>query len=333
MDTTTIAPALPKVCRVGLGTWAIGGWLWGGTDEKTSMHTIQAALDAGINLIDTAPVYGFGLSEEIVGKALKGYGKRERLVVATKAGLQWQDSEVTRNASRERILKEVDDSLARLQLDWIDLYQIHWPDFQTPMEETASVMKELLDAGKIRAIGVSNFTPEMMETFRQVAPIHTLQPPFNLFEREIEEELLPYCQQHQIALVTYGVLCRGLLSGRMTPRTSFEGDDIRKQDPKFQPPRFERYLACVERLKEVAAERYHCSVGALAIRWAIDRGVNVALLGLRSPEQLAILDTVWGWHLSPEECQRIEALVDQMIPEPVGAEFMSPPQTSSGEKT
>jgi aryl-alcohol dehydrogenase-like predicted oxidoreductase len=166
-----------KVSRVALGTWAMGGWMWGGTDQRESIATIRAALRQGINLIDTAPAYGFGVSEEIVGEALEGV--RTQAVIATKTGLEWRDGKVYRNATRERITQEVDDSLRRLRTDYIDIYQVHWPDPKVPVEETAEAMRSLYEAGKIRAIGVSNFSVAEMERFRHVAPLHVLQPPYN----------------------------------------------------------------------------------------------------------------------------------------------------------
>src|SRR6202050_2474845 len=185
-----------KVSRVALGTWAMGGWMWGGTDQRESIATIQAALHQGINLIDTAPAYGFGVSEEIVGAALEGI--RDRAVIATKTGLEWRDGKVYRNATRARIMQEVDDSLRRLRTDYIDIYQVHWPDPLVPVEETAEAMRSLYEQGKIRAIGVSNFSVAEMESFRRVAPVHVLQAPYNLFERDIEAQILPYCRAHNI---------------------------------------------------------------------------------------------------------------------------------------
>jgi aryl-alcohol dehydrogenase-like predicted oxidoreductase len=165
--------------------------MWGGTDEKDAIRTIHAALDRGITLIDTAPVYGFGRSEEIVGKALAEGGRRERVLIATKVGLGWNNDKPFRDGSKARIFKEVEDSLRRLQTDVIDLYQVHWPDPNTPIAETAEAMAALHRSGKIRAIGVSNFTPAQMDVFRGVAPLHTAQPPYNLFERAIERDVLP----------------------------------------------------------------------------------------------------------------------------------------------
>src|SRR3982074_942289 len=189
-----------EVSRIGIGTWAIGGWMWGGSEEKESIETIRAALDQGITVVDTAPVYGFGRSEEFVGKALAAPGLRPRAVVETKVGLGWRDGGVFRNASRARLIREVEDSLRRLRTDYIDIYQVHWPDPLVSIEETAEAMHALFKQGKIRAIGVSNFSVGQMERFRRVAPLHVLQPPYNLFERGIEADLLPYCQKHGIAM-------------------------------------------------------------------------------------------------------------------------------------
>src|SRR5712664_1254597 len=215
MQLTEIPGTALKVSPVAIGTWAIGGWMWGGTDEAESISTIRGALEHGINIVDTAPAYGFGHSEEIVGKAIAEGHLRSRVVIATKAGLEWEGGRVTRNASRARILHEFDESLRRLRTDYIDIYQVHWPDPLVPVEETASAMAELYRQGKILAIGVSNFSVAQMEVFRREAPLHVLQAPYNLFERGIEDELLPYCRRNRIAVFGYGALCRGLLSGRM----------------------------------------------------------------------------------------------------------------------
>src|SRR5580704_11566370 len=172
MERATIAGTSLEVSRVAIGTWAIGGWMWGGTDDAESVSTIRAALDHGINLIDTAPAYGFGHSEEIVGKAIAEGRLRDKVVIATKVGLEWQDGKVFRNASRGRIMREVEDSLRRLRTDYIDIYQVHWPDPLVPIEETAAAMHVLFKQGKIRAIGVSNFSLEQMQRFRSVAPLH-----------------------------------------------------------------------------------------------------------------------------------------------------------------
>jgi aryl-alcohol dehydrogenase-like predicted oxidoreductase len=326
MEFAEIKGASPRVSRIGLGTWAIGGWMWGGSDDAQSIETIRAALDHGVNLIDTAPVYGFGRSEEVVGQALAG--RRGRAVIATKVGLEWKDGKVFRNASRARINQEIEDSLRRLQTDHIDIYQVHWPDPKTPIEETAAAMKALFDQGKIGAIGVSNFSVEQMERFRKTAPIHVLQPPYNLFEREIEADILPYCLKHGIATFGYGALCRGLLSGRMKPDTVFDAGDLRRDDPKFKPPRFAQYLAAVERLDRLARERFGKRVIHLAARWVLDQGVSTALWGARRPDQLGPIDEVSGWSLDGAAKAEIDRILREEIPDPVGPEFMAPPARS-----
>jgi aryl-alcohol dehydrogenase-like predicted oxidoreductase len=313
-----------RVSRVALGTWAIGGWMWGGTDRRESVSTIRAALRQGINLIDTAPVYGFGASEEIVGAAL--VHRRSEAVIATKAGLEWRGGKVYRNATRARILQEVDDSLRRLRTDYIDIYQVHWPDPLVPVEETADAMRTLHEQGKIRAIGVSNFSVAQMERFRRVAPLHVLQAPYNLFERAIEAEILPYCRTNSIATFGYGALCRGLLSGRMRLDTTFQSDDLRRIDPKFQQPRFAQYLDVVGRLDELAQRRFSRRVIQLAVRWMLDQGISVALWGGRRPDQVQAAQGVAGWSLSSTDRALIELIVDTEITDPVGPEFMAPLQ-------
>ncbi len=313
--------------RVGLGTWAIGGWLWGGTDEQDSINTIHTAIDKGITLIDTAPAYGQGKSEEIVGKALKSRSDREKLIVATKVGLEWdENNNISRNSSKERIFKEIDDSLKRLQTDYIDIYQIHWPDTGVPFEETAEAMNKLLEQGKIKSIGVSNYSAEQMEAFRKEAPIHFCQPPYNMFEREAEENVMPYCNKNEIKTITYGALCRGLLTGKMKPDTKFKGDDLRKDDPKFQQPRYKEYLDAVEKVAQFAESKYDKDIIPLAVRWVLDQGADIALWGARKPEQLAELDEIWDWSLKKQDIIIINNLINTTVSDPAGPEFMAPPE-------
>ena len=314
-----------KVSRVAIGTWAIGGWMWGGTDETESISTIRAALDHGINVIDTAPAYGFGRSEEIVGKAIADGHLRDKVVIATKVGLEWKDGNVFRNASRGRIMREIEDSLRRLRTDYIDVYQVHWPDPLVAVEETAAAMQTLFRQGKIRAIGVSNFSVEQMERFRRVAPLHVLQSPFNLFERQIESDALPWCRNNNIATLGYGALCRGLLTGRMRADTAFEGDDLRRTDPKFVEPRYSQYLSAVEQLDRMARDRFGKRVIQLAVRWMLDRGITAALWGARHPGQLEPVDGVSGWHLDDAAMAEIDRILRDSITDPVGPEFMAPP--------
>ena len=326
MEFTKITGTDLTPSRIGLGTWAIGGWMWGGSEEGESIKTIHVAIDLGITLVDTAPVYGFGRSEEIVGKALATDGRRNRVVIATKTGLDWRDGQPFRNASRKRIFTEVEESLRRLRTDHIDIYQVHWPDPLTPIEECAEAMFALYRQGKIRAIGVSNFSRAQMHLFRRVAPIHTVQPPYNLFEREAEVEVLPYCLWHNVAAMVYGPICRGLLSGRMKPDTRFTGDDQRTTDPKFQQPRYGHYLRAVEQLDRFVRDNFGKRVIHLALRWALDQpGVSIALMGARHPNQLDPIDKVMGWTLTNDAIREIDGILRSIVTDPVGPEFMAPP--------
>jgi aryl-alcohol dehydrogenase-like predicted oxidoreductase len=227
----------------------------------------------------------------------------------------------------------VEDSLRRLQTDRIDLYQVHWPDASVPIAETAEILARLVKAGKIRAIGVSNYSTEQMGLFRQAAPIHTGQPPYNLFERAAESDIIPYAKKHGIAVLAYGTLCRGLLTGRITAATTFEGDDLRNTDPKFQKPRLEQYLTAVAELEQLAHRRYGKTVLALAVRWVLDRGDTIALWGARRPEQLAPVTDVLGWSIDSGTMEAIDLILEQAIRDPVGPEFMAPPMRAPARRS
>ena len=261
-----------------------------------------------------------------MGKALADGGRRNRVVIATKVGLDWKDGQPFRDASKTRIQKEIEDSLRRLRTDVIDIYQVHWPDPKVRIEETAAAMADLQRAGKIRAIGVSNFSSAQIEAFRKVAPVHTAQSPYNVFEREIEDDVLPYCRDRNIVTLAYGALCRGLLSGRMTAQTQFAGDDLRKIDPKFQAPRFAQYLRAVERLDRFAKATYGRRVIELALRWVLDRQDSmVALWGARRPDQLAPIAGLTGWRIESSAMAGIDRILSETITDAVGPEFMAPP--------
>lgn len=326
MEFTQVSNLDFKISRVTLGTWAIGGWMWGGSDDRLAVDTVIEALEKGVTTIDTAPVYGFGKSEELVGQALKEFGDREEIQIATKVGLEWDDGNIHRNSNRERILKEIDDSLNRLQTDYIDIYQVHWPDLDTDFAETADTLQELLDEEKIRAIGVSNFSPEQMDEFQKTAPIHVCQPPYNLFERGIENDIIPYCKEHNITLLTYGALCRGLLSGKMSKDRTFNKGDLRlNADPKFQGEVFENHLEAVEKLKGYADRNVSKEVIHLAVRWILDNGIDSAIWGARRPEQVTF-ENVFGWELSNKQVQEIEQIVEETVKNPVSPAFMAPPE-------
>jgi aryl-alcohol dehydrogenase-like predicted oxidoreductase len=315
MEYTVISGTEMKVSRIAQGTWAIGGWMWGGTDEKESIRTIHSALDIGINLIDTAPVYGFGVSEEIVGKAIEERGHRERVFIATKVGLEWHNGSVSRNSSQRR-----------LRTDYIDIYQVHWPDLAVPIEETARAMQALLQEGLIRAIGVSNYSAEQMNQFMSVCKLNTVQPPYNLFERQIDRDVLPYVLDKKLSAFAYGPLCRGLLTGTLRSDTNFTGDDLRQSDPKFQPPRFAQYLDAVQRLDDLARKRYGKSVMDLAVRWVLDTpGITAALWGARHPSELEAVKSVLDWNFDADTRSAIDQILRQTIADPIGPEFMAPP--------
>ncbi|WP_367160549.1 aldo/keto reductase [Kozakia baliensis] len=325
-DKISIRGIDTPVSRIALGTWAIGGWMWGGPDDDNAIKTIHRALDEGINFIDTAPVYGFGHSEEVIGRALEG-GRREKVVLATKLGLAWTDDQkVYRDSRPERVRKEVEDSLKRLKTDYLDLEQVHWPDGKTPVEDTAAELEKLRQEGKIRAIGVSNFSVANMDEFAKNAPLSTIQPPYNLFERvTTERDILPYAKAHDAVVLAYGPLCRGLLAGKMNKDTTFPKDDLRSGDPKFQRPKFEHYLAAVEDLKKIA-EKHGKNILALAIRWVLDQGPTVALWGARKPAQIDGISEAFGWSLSAEDKREIDAILNRHVPDPIEPDFMAPPQ-------
>jgi aryl-alcohol dehydrogenase-like predicted oxidoreductase len=314
-----------QVSRIGLGTWAIGGSEWGAVSEVDAIATCLAIFDHGINLIDTAPIYGFGRSEELIGKAMRQHGRREDFYIATKAGLEWNDRGVFSNSDPARLRQEFEDSLRRLGTDYADLYQIHWPDTTLPVERAAEVLRELYDAGRIRAVGVSNFSAEQMDAFAKIVPLHSNQPPYNLFEREIDARTLPYCHSRHIAVLTYSSLCRSLLAGRLKADTPIPEGDIRREDPKFQPPRFAQYLRAVEQLDAFARRHYGRRVLHLAVRWVLDRpGISAALWGAKRPGQLAPIPEVMGWQLDAAAMAEIDRIVAACVTDPVGPEYLTP---------
>jgi aryl-alcohol dehydrogenase-like predicted oxidoreductase len=314
-----------RVSRIGLGTWAIGGDEWGDVTDSDAVATCLAMFEHGINLIDTAPIYGHGRAEELVGKVMRQHGHREKFYVATKAGLEWNARGVFANSEPTRLRREFEDSLQRLHAEYVDLYQIHWPDTTLPVERAAEVLLGLYEEQRIRAIGVSNFSVAQMEAFRGVAPLHSNQPPYNLFERAIDDEVLSYCRERGIAVLTYSSLCRSLLAGRLRTDTKFPQGDVRLVDPKFQPPRFEQYLEAVARLDQFARRNYGKHVLELAARWVLDRpGVSAALWGAKRPEQLNAVDGIFGWKVDDAAMAEMDAIVRDSVHDPVGPEYLTP---------
>jgi aryl-alcohol dehydrogenase-like predicted oxidoreductase len=323
METTNVAGA--EVSRIGLGTWAIGGSEWGAVAEDAAIATCLSAVERGINLIDTAPIYGRGRAEEIVCKVMRAHGRRDAFFIATKAGLEWNERGVFANSTSARLRREIEDSLRRLGTDYIDLYQIHWPDTLVPVAEVAATLAGFQREGKVRALGVSNFNAVQMEEFRRVAPLASDQPPYNIFERDIDSETLPWCAANGVGVLTYSSLCRSMLGGRVHRGMQFERGDIRAVDPKFQEPRFGGYMTAVERLTMLARERFGKSVVQLAVRWVLDRpGISVALWGAKRPDQLDAVAGVMGWKLDTNTLAEIDRIVAEAVTDPVGPEYLTP---------
>ena len=297
-----------RVSEIGFGGWAMGKLFWGeDVVDEDSVAAVRRALDLGINFFDTAAVYGEGHSERVLAQAL---GTRRRdVVVATKCGRR-RDAEgkLFNDSSRAGIRAECEQSLRNLQTDYIDLYQVHWPDEQTPFEDTMAALVELREEGKIRQIGVSNFTIPMMDRMRAAGPLVSLQPPYSLLRRDIEAELLPYCRGHNLAVLCYSPMQRGLLTGKYRPGATFPESDTRSRDPMFQGERLERIVDAVDKMAQMAAE-HGKTAGQMAIAWVLNQpGVTVALCGAKRPHHIEESAGAAGWVLSAEEERRLREL-------------------------
>lgn len=329
------------VSRIGLGTWAMGASEWANVDRADSIACLRAALDYGVNLIDSAPIYGAGRAEEVTGEALAQHiaagGRREDLYIATKFGLDREAAPIPKdsparepdlgrvvaNATPQFIAADLERSLRRLRVEYIDLYQLHWPDPLVSIEQVAETLQPILLSGKVRALGVSNCTSAQMRTFRSIAPLVANQPPYNIYERAIESDVLPYCDANGIATLAYSALCRSMLSGRVTAQSTFT--DIRSFDPKFQPPRLAQYAAATAALDRFAQENYGKRVVHLAIRWILDRSpLTVALWGAHRPQQLEAIPDCLGWRLDEAAMQAIDSIVKEHVHDPVGPEYLAP---------
>jgi aryl-alcohol dehydrogenase-like predicted oxidoreductase len=283
-----------------------GHW-WGRPDDAASRATIQKALQLGINFVDTADVYGFGYSETLLATALGS--SRHDVVIASKVGLRWNNKgKVRHDLTSRHIARAAEASLQRLKTDYIDIYQIHWPDPDAPLEGTMTALLKLRDAGKVRFIGASNFSPDQIAALQQYGPIHTLQPPLNLFERHAELRLLPYCCREHIAVIAYSPLCRGLLSGKFTADDVFV-EAVRKRDPLFNGSSYQRNVRVVAALADIASESGK-TVGQLALAWVLSHlGVDVALSGARQPAQIVASAAAAGWQLAPDIVRRIDSVL------------------------
>lgn len=298
------------VSPVGLGTWATGGTVetWGRVDDNESISAIRRAVELGINLIDTAPIYGLGHSEEVIGLAIKGI--RDQVVLASKCGVRFPrtpDEKPWHCLRRDSIVKECEDSLRRLGVETIDLYQCHWPDPDTPVEETRAALDTLMQQGKIRVVGVSNFSCQQMSEMRAVGPIHSLQPSFSLVDRRAADDLLPYCKEYDIGVICYSPLCKGLLTGKFGPDDTF--DDVRGRDPEFKGEKYAKNLELVRCLEPIAA-RHGKTVAQLAINWVINYpGVTAAIVGFKRSSQVEENIGGTGWSLTEGDSLEIEQML------------------------
>ena len=312
METRPFGQTDMRITPIGFGTWAIGGgnweFAWGPQDDAQSIAAIQKALDLGVNWIDTAAVYGLGHAEEVVARALKG--RSIRPYVFTKCSMVWNDQrQVSHSLKAASIRREAEASLRRLQLDAIDLYQIHWPDPEPEIEEGWATMAALKQEGKVRHIGVSNFNVEQLRRAQAIAPVETLQPPYSLLERGAEQAILPYCRQRNIGVIVYSPMYSGLLTGAMTREriANLPQDDWRRRDAEFQEPRLSRNLHLVERLRQVG-RRHERSPGEVAIAWTLrNPAVTGAIVGGRRPEQVDGIIGAAALRLTDEDVREIES--------------------------
>ena len=303
-----------QITPVGFGAWAIGGsgWraAWGPQDDGEAVGAIQRAVELGVNWVDTAAVYGLGHSEELVAWALKGFPDSDRPYVFTKCSLVWDEAaDISNILKKDSVKRECEDSLERLQTDVIDLYQIHWPRPDEDVEEGWEALSELKDEGKVRHIGVSNFDANQMGRANGIAPVETLQPPYNMLRRGVEDEILPYARENDIGVIVYSPMASGLLTGRMTRERveNMPSDDWRRNNEQFNDPRLSQNLELVEKLREVG-ERHDKSPAEVAISWTLRHpAVSAAIVGGRRPDQVDGIVGAADFRLSDDEVEEIEA--------------------------
>lgn len=315
MQTKKLGYTDLQLTAVGLGTWAIGGqWQfgWGPQDDKDAVNTIIEALNQGINWIDTAPIYGCGHSEELVGQAIKQTA--EKPIIATKCGLLWNKKREKYNSLKpESIRKECEDSLTRLGVDVIDLYQMHWPEPEEDIEQGYEEMAKLAQEGKVRYIGVSNYNINQLEKIKNIHPPASLQPPYSMLRRGVENELLDYCLKNNMGVLAYSPMQRGLLTGKFSQKRlgNLPDDDHRKKSPEFQQPQFAATLQLVEGLKKVA-QRNNKTCAQLAVSWVLRREeLTAAIVGARHPKQIKETAEAGDWRLYREDINEIEILLTQ----------------------
>ncbi len=316
MENRRLGGSELEITRIGLGAWAIGGpweWGWGSQQDDASVRTIHCALDHGINWIDTAPVYGLGRSEEVVARALRESSAQP--LVFTKCGLVWNDQgHVSHSLKRDSIEREVDASLRRLGVDVLDLCQVHWPNPEEDIEEALETLEELRSRGKVRYVGVSNFSAPQLERVRPRAEIVSLQPPYSLAFPEVDKAILPYCAHHGIGAINYSPMASGLLSGKMTRERieTLPDDDWRKKHRRFRDPELSRYLKLAGMLAEMGSGRGR-TAGEVAIAWTLQHpAITGAIVGMRSPEQVGGVIGAAGIELTGDENRAIDVFLGRV---------------------
>jgi len=315
-----------KISAVVFGAWAIGGWMWGGTDIENSINAIQKSYDLGVTTIDSAAIYGFGLSEKIIAKAING--KRDKFQILTKCGIRWDlqkgthyfntidndgnSIDIYKYSGKESIIEECEKSLKRLQTDYIDLYQIHWPDETTPIEESMEAFITLKKAGKIRAGGVSNFNIDQMQSTEKIFQISSNQIPFSMINKINDNDVIPYCTINNYSILAYSSLQRGLLTGKITADYKFAKGDHRAESPFFKKENIEKINAFLNKIKYIAKEK-NITLGQLVINWTIQKeGITAALVGARNPKQAEENANACDFMLSKDEINIINKLLTEV---------------------
>jgi len=326
MDKRKLGKTDIQISEIAFGAWAIGGWMWGGSDAKDAVKAIETGIDNGMTTIDTASVYGFGLSEELVGKAIKG--KRNKVQLLTKFGMEWKkkegeyffdtkdnsgnDIQIYKWSSKDKVISDCNDSLKRLKTDYIDLFQIHWPDATTPVSETMEALEILIAKGKIRAGGVCNYSASLMEDACKTFSLASNQVPYSMVKRDIEKDVVPYSIENNISIFAYSPLQRGLLAGKIKPGHKFNEGDTRPSTPYYREPNLSNILGLLEKLKPIADE-HNATLSQLVLNWTINqRGITCALAGARNPGQVLENIGASGFRLTDEEISRINRYISEI---------------------
>lgn len=325
METRKLGLSDLYITEIAFGAWAIGGWMWGGADANDAIKAVETAIDNGMTTIDTASVYGFGLSEELTGKAVKG--KRDKVQILTKFGMSWSGKEgeyffttkdnegkiveIHKHASKKKVLSDCEDSLRRLNTDYIDLFQIHWPDATTPVSETMEALEQLIAEGKIRAGGVCNYPVELMREAEKTFTLASNQVPYSMVRRDIENDLVPYCIGKNTGILAYSPMQRGLLTGKIRPGHKFNEGDSRPDTPWFREPNLSNIIQLLEKLKPIA-EGYDATLSQLVLNWTIQQpGITCALAGARNPEQTIENIGAVRFRLSAEDINLINKYISE----------------------